>query len=676
MRNSFAVFIFLLLATCAIAQPVSTNTYQQMIETAEESMDSSDYYNAVEWFEKAYKEEKSNDLALAIADISYILKDYKKSERYYSRLVNRDKTGDYVSLRYDLAQSMKAQGKYLEASEEYRVFLSETDDEEKKKVAMTELKGIELLNEYEENIAAVIAFAGKKVNKGQSEYSPALYTDGSLYYSGFDDNKKIEVAKNGESLTAQIFMASKNDKGMYDDPVALGEHINRVGYHTSNVSFSKDGRKMFFTRQLLRGNELKESKIYLSYRKDDGWGSAIELDGVNGDYVISHPKVGELFGSEVLFFASNMDGGYGGYDLYYSTMKSDEAYSLPVNLGEAVNSTGDEMTPFYQEGTLYFSSDGHPGMGGLDIFYSSWDGSNWSEVTNIGHNYNSSYDDLYMYFDDAGLNGFLTSNRPDKNKRSLNGKTCCDDIYQFTIRQIVIDLIAKVSDKDGPLNGAAIELTDLSAAEDIETKIKTNQTGSDFNFLLDADHEYRGIVSREGYYTDTISFNTFGILDDYTVNKKITLKAKPVAPPEPEVEIITINQAIRLNSIYYDLDDDKILPSAEGDLMTLEGLLLQYEDMVIELSSHTDSQGGARYNRELSQRRSESAKKWLTNRGIDPKRIVAKGYGESRILNRCTNKVECSDDEHRFNRRTEFKILEGPQTIEIKKEIISTEKKK
>lgn len=675
MRNLFAILIFLFVATLATAQPVLTNTYQQMIETAEESMDSSDYYNAIEWFEKAYKEEKSNDLALAIADISYILKDYKKSERYYDRLVNRDKTGSYIDLRYDLAQSMKSQGKYLEAAEEYRVFISETDDEERKAIAQVELKGIELLNEYEENIAAVISFAGKNINKGQSEYSPALYNDGSLYYSGFDDNKKIEVAKNGESLAAQIFMAKRNEKGMYDDPAALGEHINRVGFHTSNVSFSKDGRQMYFTRQLLRGNVLKESKIYMSYRKDDGWGSAIELEGVNGDYIISHPKVGELFGSEVLFFASNMEGGYGGYDLYYSTKKSDEEYSIPVNLGEVINSKGDEMTPFYQDGTLYFSSDGHPGMGGLDIFHTTWDGSKWNNVTNIGHNYNSSYDDLYMYFDEAGLNGFLTSNRPDKNKRALNGKTCCDDIYQFTIRQIVIDLIAKVKDENGPLNGAAIELTDLSAAEDIETQIKTNQTGSDFNFLLDADHEYRGIVSREGYYTDTITFNTFGILDDYTVNKSIVLKAKPVIT-EPEVEIVTINQAIRLNSIYYDFDDDKILPSAEGDLMTLEGLLLQYDDMVIELSSHTDSQGGARYNRELSQRRAESAKKWLTNRGIDPKRIVAKGYGESRILNQCTNNVECTDDEHRFNRRTEFKILEGPQTIEIKKEIISTEKKK
>ena len=146
MRNLFAIFIFLSVATIAIAQPIQTNTYQQMIDTAEESMDSSDYYNAIEWFEKAYKEQKSNDLALAIADINYILKDYKRAERYYDRLVNRDKTGSYVSLRYDLAQTMKAQGKYQEAAEEYRVFISETDDAEKKQQAQLELKGIELLN--------------------------------------------------------------------------------------------------------------------------------------------------------------------------------------------------------------------------------------------------------------------------------------------------------------------------------------------------------------------------------------------------------------------------------------------------------------------------------------------------------------------------------------------------
>ncbi len=669
----YILFILVLNAAIAFAQPPTTNTYQQMIETAEMSADSGDYFNALEWYEKAYKEEKNNELALNIADLSVMVtKDYKKAERIYSRILKMDKEGFNSDLRYDLGMVLKSQGKYVEANEELRVFISETDDEELRKKAVVAVNGIARLNEYEENIATMVAFAGKKINKGQSEYSPVLFTDGTLYYGGFDDNKKIEVEENGESTTAAIFKATRDDKGVFVDPVQLGEHINRPGYHTSNPSFSADGRRMYFTRALLRGNTLTESKIFVSYRQDAGWSAATELKGVNGDYIATHPRSGDLFGNEVLYFTSDMDGGYGGYDIYYATRKGDGEYSLPVNLGDKINTSGDEQSPFYQDGTLYFSSNGHPGMGGLDIFYSIWDGSTWSDVTNIGYNYNTSYDDKSMYFSPDGLTGFLTSNRPDKNKKRLEGKTCCDDIYQFSIAELVIDLLATVVDENGPLNGAAFELTDMSAPEDIDTQSKTNQTGHEFNFLLVPDHQYRATITREGYYPDTISFNTIGILDDYTVKKEVKLKPRP---KEPEVEIVTINEPIRLNNIYYDFDDDKILPDAEPSLEYLKSLLDQYPDMVIELSSHTDSQGPKRYNRDLSQRRAESAKTWLEKKGIDDKRVVAKGYGEARILNQCKDKVECTDEEHRFNRRTEFKILAGPETIEIKREIISTQKK-
>jgi len=157
-----------------------------------------------------------------------------------------------------------------------------------------------------------------------------------------------------------------------------------------------------------------------------------------------------------------------------------------------------------------------------------------------------------------------------------------------------------------------------------------------------------------------------GIIDDYSIKKSIKLKSKP---KEPATEIVTINQPIRLNNIYYDFDDAKILPDAERDLSTLYDLMKEYPDMVIELSSHTDSRGESPYNKKLSQRRADSAKKWLVNEGVDANRIQAVGYGESVILNQCKNGVRCSEEEHRLNRRTEFKIIAGPKTIEIKREI-------
>jgi peptidoglycan-associated lipoprotein len=647
------------------AQPITANTFKDMLETADTALNGNNYFNAIEWFEKAYKEERDPATALTIADLYTVTRNYSRAESWYKRILRRDKEGELVDLRYDYGKVLKAQGKYREAMNEFNEVISLTEDEELKVEAQKELKGIEAMSEFADNIDAVITYAGNDINSASGDYSPRLYSDGSLYYSSFARRKEIVLDGSEDDYHAKIFFARKNDKGMYDDPQELGQIINRKGFHTANVAFSEDGRTMYFTRAKLKGNEIGESRIYMSSKNDEGWGAALEVPGVNGKYIAKHPVVGELFGNKVLYFVSNMDGGYGGDDIYYSTIRGDE-YSAPVNLGENINTNRDEGTPYYKEGTLYFSSTGHPGMGGYDIFYSTWNGSEWGQPVNIGHNYNTSYDDLYFNMSESGSMGFLVSNRPDKDKRSLKGKTCCDDIYTINIRDVVVDLLALVEDENGPLTGATVELIDNSVDGGNPTS-KSNLSGNNFSFLLESDHSYLARVTRDGYYPDSVSFNTLGILDDYTVKKTIKLSPKP--EEKEETEIVTINQAIRLNNIYYEFDKDNILPEAEPDLEYLVELMEQYPDMVIELSSHTDAQGISTYNQNLSQRRAESAKLWLMDAGIAEDRIKPVGYGESNILNRCTNGVRCSDDEHRFNRRTEFKIIAGPQTIEIRKSI-------
>jgi len=251
----------------------------------------------------------------------------------------------------------------------------------------------------------------------------------------------------------------------------------------------------------------------------------------------------------------------------------------------------------------------------------------------------------------------------------LNSKTCCNHAYKISARELLINLLVSVYDKDGKLNNAKIELVDISKVKPEAPTTKSNFNGNTFNFPLDSDKPYKAIVSRDGYKTETIKFNTAGIFDDFTVEKKVTL-----TKAEPEVEIITINQAIRLDNIYYDFDDAKILPDAEDDLDKLQDLMTDYPEMVIELSSHTDVRGPIKYNLKLSQRRAESAKQYLVDNGVATNRIVAVGYGESQILNHCKAKVDCTEDEHRFNRRTEFKILKGPKEITIKKEVFKNTK--
>jgi len=677
MMFNKSIFVFLLIIIGVVgmeAQPISAVSYDTMIEVAEESADKKDYANAIEWFEKAYKESKDKDLKVVVGDLYMLLRDYKKAARSYNRVLKRDKDGIYEYLRIDYAKALKYQGQYRQSLAELRTVATTTDDDSTKQVALFEIEGIEQMDSYAQNLEAVIEFAGKEINSGSGENSPARFNDGSLYFSTFNRKNTIVLDGDEEGYEAKIFSAARDDKGGYEKAKALNKRINREGYNSAGVSFSTDGKTMYFTRAKLDVNAIEESVIYRAPRTDSGWGAAEEIETINGDYIALHPYEGELFGNKVLFFSSNMEGGFGGYDLYYSTMTGD-GFSSPVNLGQSINTKGDEVTPFYQNGTLYFSSDGMPGFGGFDIWYGTWSGSEFVDITNMGFNYNTAQDDQYLRFTPDGSSGFLTSNRPHKDKRKLKGSdTCCDDIYKVQLREIVIDLLVNVNNEEGPLKEATVELIDLSVADESDgMQSKTNVISNDFNFLLDADHKYRVVVSKEGYYPDTtVSFNTVGLLDSYTVKKTVTLKALPPKDPSEDegIEIIEANKPIRLNNIYYDLDKWDILPDAEDDLAYLKSLMDEYPDMVIELSSHTDAQGKKRYNQSLSQKRSQSAKNWLVEQGINTQRIKPVGYGEAVIINHCVDGVRCSDTEHRQNRRTEFKIIAGPKTIKIKREVI------
>jgi outer membrane protein OmpA-like peptidoglycan-associated protein len=196
---------------------------------------------------------------------------------------------------------------------------------------------------------------------------------------------------------------------------------------------------------------------------------------------------------------------------------------------------------------------------------------------------------------------------------------------------------------------------------------------NDFQFALDQDKAYKVLMEKEGYMPAEFEFNTVGMIDNQTIRRTVKMARKI---DDSTMETVTINEPIRLNNIYYDFDDDKILPDAEKDLGFLLELMKKYPDMVIELSSHTDAQGNDDYNERLSQRRAQSAKNWLVARGVSESRIEAVGYGEKNILNDCINGINCTDEEHRVNRRTEFKIIAGPTTIEIKKSDLGDQKKK
>lgn len=693
MRSVLWLLLFVGIANLPLlAQPVGKSSYEMRVAVAAEKAAEKDYYNAVVLYEEAYEERKDERLIPLMAELNLKLRDYTRAQRYYAQALRRDKAGKMDELRFNYGRALKMNGEYAEAIPEFRKFLETNPSDSLRELAEQEIAGAELALSYANETPLVqVAAADKDVNSPFSEYAPVFGRDGSLFYTGFKQSEVIIVDEENTDYHSKIYVTSKEEdptKG-WKKPDSLGQEINRPGFHTGNAAFSSDGRILFFTRAQLKGNELSESKIYFSVGGDRKWNGAEEVAGVNGDYLARHPAVGELFGKSVLFFSSNQEGGFGGYDLYYATQKGEGVYGDPVNLGPKINTPGDEITPFFFGGTLYFSSNGLAGLGGQDIFYTAWNGAIWSEPRNMGPGFNSPQDDQYLVLSSDGYTGAFTSNRP--GGRSVRSKTCCDDIYSFEIEKVKVKLVAGIFDiRKKQLNGATIEVIPVEAAGEGSPVAQTNPTGNGFEFPLDLEKTYKIKISRQGFYPDSLVINTTGITRSKTFEQRFYLKQLPPPPVEPEYDTITTEQAIVLENILYDFNDDKIKPESEGDLSVVLNLLNEYPTMKIELSSHTDYRGNDQYNEALSQRRAESAKRWLLAKGVAPERIVAKGYGEkvpqtisARIAQQDSvlregdvltqayiDSLETEVDKeraHSINRRTEFRILEGPTTITIKR---------
>ncbi len=673
MKNILFCIGVWLCSQALIAQPINRATPAAMAKAAEEARTTNNPYAALEFYEKVFSETKDKAISVKIAALNYELRDYAKVETSLGRILARDKEKAYTDLRYIYGKSLMYNGKYQDAIEALNQLVGETTSDSLKALAKLAIEGCEMAKKAKPVPNLQTVNIGKKVNTPQTESSP-VGSGTDLYYSGMSAKGVITLDGKQGDWYAKIYTAQKGQEGAeYSEPKALGEQINREGWHQGNVYVTADGKTMYFTRVQLTNNVVSESKIFYSTRGGEGWLGAQEVSGVNGEYIAKHPCEGELFGEKVLFFVSNATGGKGGWDLYYAPKKSEGVFGSPVNI-EVLNTSGDELSPFYRDGKLTFSTDGRPTLGGLDVFESQWNGSVWSAPRNLGLGVNSSVDDQYFVQNADGYGGFLVSNRPGPN--NLKSKTCCDDIYAWEIERIKVNLLAKTfrykrkNEKENPsLTGCTVQMFDLGEKGRDPRKVQeqTNPAAGDFPFPLEPEKAYMLIATRDGYVPDTIKFNTVGIKKTVSIEKRLTLRT--VRKPTEVVDSIVIvtNEPIRLSNIYYDFNDDKILKASEEDLQFITDLMTKYPDMKIELLSHTDAQGTEDYNKNLSQRRAESARRWILNKGIAGDRIAAVGYGEEQILNQCTNGVECEDEDHRFNRRTEFKITAGPTSITIER---------
>lgn len=511
-----------------------------------------------------------------------------------------------------------------------------------------------------------------ETNNKATDFSPVIYGEGKLIITS---DRSESVGKENYQWTGEKFfdfflLDTKNETV---EPFDAG--FNRE-YHQGAPTFSTDKNQVFFTEC---GSEEKIAVDYCKImysKKDSGtWSDPVSIDLGEEDLNYLHPCISE--DGKLLVFACNDDKGFGGYDLYYSIKighDDEEKWSAPLNMGSKINTAGNDVYPFLDKDTLYFSSDGQPGMGGLDIFRTYKKFQRWQWPQNLRAPINSGGDDFGFILDNmspltGGVihQGYFSSNR--------EGGKGSDDIYSFqqlsppppdTTKivlppQIILAINLnglvkeKIFNEPGNPNSGISSLENLMGVSvHISTEDTAFTVGSDidgtFYIALDTATDYHFKATKSGYFNEIADISTKGIVLNET-HPDTTLTVEII------MEKIITNQEITIDNIYYDYDDDKIREDAKKPLDSLIIILKQNPQISIQLSSHTDCRGQNGYNEKLSQRRAESAVRYLIQNSIDAGRLKAKGYGENKLEVECKCS-DCTDEEHQRNRRTTFLILE------------------
>ncbi len=570
-----------------------------------------------------------------------------QAEGYYKAAI--DGGARKADAGYYYASALRANGKFDEAAEQFtkyaetgsnRTLAAQAEAEAKNALASRELSAMQTNSEVS---------ALDEVNTPAAEFSTtrmpdtkelvfASGRDGKVYPGngeGFNDLYAVQFA-DAQQLTGGTIRKL--------DPV-----INTVNRHEASATYSPDGKMLVFARSNDGSKKGYLSvDLWVSYYREGAWTEPEILRGVNSSTADEYSPVFSPDG-QTLYFASTRKGGLGGSDLYKATMESPGRFGAPENLGDQVNTVGNENFPAISpDGVLYFSSDGHPGLGKLDIFKLVK-----GKAQNLGAPINSNGDDFAPFFLDK-QGGVFSSNRA--------GGKGSDDLYRFRenrtklVTFVADGTLVERNDQTGTTTPVPNETVTLFAATGQQLQTTTAGPDGKFTFKLDsAAASYSLVANRDGYFTARNSLTTVG--------RKPAQEALPNPVNEIRIPVtltltkIVKNKAIVVDNIFYDYDKADIRPDAALELDKLVETLNDNPKITIELSSHTDSRGKDAYNQALSQRRAQSAVDYIISKGIDRSRITARGYGESRpvIANAKT------EEEYQRNRRTEFKVTKIAQ---------------
>lgn len=638
LKTILLVFCVLLLTACSSGK--------KALKLGEKKYERGEFDPAIEAYEKAIKANHSTAYANFMIGESYrVTNRLYLATPYYEKALQQGLKREDAYLY--LAQSLKDNQRYQEAEKYLQTLLTKTENNDLTALASREMENLGVLNEIKDQIGFFDIRNVEDLNTAEAEYSPVFH-DGDMYFTSARDGGKVYKAT-GQAFTNIYKVDMEGSKVLPNTITKLPDIINTDGVHEGSVTFSRDGRTMVFARgNSGRRKGAEDVNLFISRYRNGEWSEPVMLsisDPKSWDSTPAFSKDGRT-----LYFASNREGGFGGTDLYAATVDGNGRWGKVRNLGPKINTPGNEMFPFVSDdGRLYFSSTGHPGYGGLDLFVAK-NVKGDIVIQNLGASINSNKDDFGINFINP-FEGYFASNR--------DGGKGDDDIYYFYDNDPNIKIVNYVlagrtltrndNGEEEILGSVKVKLVD--GTEKIVGQGTTGRSGR-YSFKVEAGQNYYLIGEKDDYFVTRELFSTVG----KTVPQEELTEPETTITFEQDLLLdrIVIDKAIVLENIYYDLDKWDIRPDAADELDKLVSFLKDNPDIKIELSSHTDDRNTEDYNQKLSQRRAESAVNYIVSRGISRNRLVARGYGKSMLI----IKNAQTEEEHQVNRRTEFRVLE------------------
>jgi outer membrane protein OmpA-like peptidoglycan-associated protein len=592
------------------------------------------YYKASRFYEKAVAKKEDRETLTRLAKSYQFINDYKRAEDTYAKVLTYPNPDAEIYLDY--ARMLMSNSKYDQAAIQLNNYLKVKPTDP---IAESMLRSIKGKNEMMADTGQWVLNPAR-ISGVQEFLYPVKYKDGYVF-TGTNSSSKGNPQTGKDYF--DLFFIKKEKSGSWGSPEPLPGEI-KGSLHDGMATFSPGGGTVFYTTSNadgLKGEELYKSVIPLKIQVDSlmggEWKKVYDFPYNSKDYSTGHPAL--AIGGKLMYFISDMPGGLGGTDIYETRLENG-VWSKPKNLGPTVNTPQNEMFPSLDSaGNLYFSSYGRRNLGGLDVFVSKKSGDVFEPAENLGYPMNTSKDDFGMLISADGKSGLMSSNRDGLDK-----------IYEFIRKEPKVAISGVVTNKaDGkPLAWVNVEV--LNKQNNTKTTVVTGEDGR-YQIDLEGNTDYSFALTKDGFFNQTAEISTKGksgkITRDFEMEELVV--DKPV--------VIDQGDDPSKRPIFFDFDKSEIRPDAIEPLNKLFKLLQDNPKVTIEVSAHTDSRGEKSYNQKLSERRAKATQKYLTDKGIKRSRVKAKGYGESKLVNKCADGVECTTQEHQENRRSEFKVL-------------------